>query len=100
ADGPLARLPADHVLVHAHEDLCGGGVLAVVADAGRLDDPALAVAGPEAFAVTSLGVEYPRLELPGHGVPADPLRSGHRGLALKVHGERADQEVLVVGPVA
>ena len=43
-------------------------------DAGRLDEPLFAVAGPVPLAVASLGVEDPRLDLPGQRVPADSLR--------------------------
>ena len=47
-----------------------------------------------------LGVEDPGLELPPHGVPADPLGAREHGLAPGLHGELAVEEVAAVGPLA
>ena len=74
--------------------------MAILSHAIRLDQPAVAVARPVPFAKAALGVEDPGLELALHRVPSDPLRAAQDRLALGLHGEFADQEVAVVGPLA
>ena len=60
-----------------------------------LIDPLIALPGPEAVAVSSLGIKDPRLDLLGKRVPADALIDRHHRLALHVDREIAEQEVLV-----
>src|SRR5690606_26576540 len=73
---------------------------AVPQDAGRLDDPAVAVARPEAFGEPALGVEDPRPELLRSRVPADPLNARHDELASDPQFEASEEEGAVLRPVA
>src|SRR3954468_14577024 len=100
AEGPVDRLPARPVLAQTLEDVRDRGVPAVLPDALGLDHPLVAVAAPVAFAEAALRVEDPGLELAPHRVPADPLRAAQDRLAVGLHGEFAEQEVAVVGPLA
>src|SRR5438270_1371161 len=90
-DGPVDRLPARAVLAEPRDDVRRRRVPPVLADAVGLDQPAVAVAGPVALAVSAFGVEDPGLDLVPHRVPADPLRAREHRLALRLHRELADE---------
>ena len=98
AHGPFGRGPAGGVGAGPGQNVRGRGDAPVRQHARGLDDPLIAVPGPKRVAVTPVGIEDPRLDLLGQGVPADPLRHVHDGLALDVNHEVAEQEVLVVRP--
>src|SRR4051794_37085653 len=100
ADGPVDRLPARPVLAQTGDDIRRRRVLTVLPHALGLDHPLVPVAGPVALAEPAFGIEDPRLELVARRVPADPLRAREHGLALRLHGELADQVVAAVGPFA
>src|SRR4051794_33047883 len=100
AEGAVDRLPARAVLAQTLQDVRDRGVPAILSNALGLDHPLVTVAGPVAFAEAPLGVEDPGLELAPHRIPADPLRAAQDWPAVSFHGEFADQEVAVVGPLA
>src|SRR5258708_24950858 len=73
AEGPVHRLPAHPVLTQARDDVGGRYRLPFPADAFDLDDPLVAVARPESFAMSPFGVEDPGLEPLLQRIPADAL---------------------------
>src|SRR5262249_24929621 len=67
--------------------------------ADRVEQPAVAVADPQALAVAAGVVEQPRAQLPGLGVHADRLRPRRDDLAALLDAEPAPNERLVLVPL-
>ena len=74
----LGGLPGERVLVHRRQDVGGRQLAAVGLDAGRRDQPALAVARPGAVAEAAVVVEHPRPQLASARVLEQDLRRRRR----------------------
>ena len=68
--------------------------------AGILDNPALAVSDPQAFAKATVGFKCPREYPLAARIPANDFGTGMDRVSLAVDDELADQETTVGGPIA
>src|SRR5436190_4681174 len=100
ADRSIDGLPRKRLVVDRFDDVHHGHFLAVGQDPFVVNEPTFSAAAPCPFRESAIGVERPRSNALCGSIPSDDLHSGHVDLVSDLNGERADQEVVVLRPVA